>query len=1114
MMHTRNHLLVLSRLCASVVLVSILAIGLVGCTPGGGTPDALGDGGTDGGGTDGTTDGTTDGNALLNDSLGYGGSLSGKVSDTQSTRASVSDTSAAQSLPEDFDTGSTVVRFLDVLGNALLGAVGQPLPTVPLNPDGTFSAENLPVGVDFTICVDVGNDGTCDLQSSANIPSASGGGEGELAGADVDPLTTVVLAKLLQLIEDKGLDPVRLPISPAALVTRIVQAYTHLFEDAGVEHEVDLGDIETLAEEELATFFDASIPSIARIGMDLAQGNIDLAKAGDIDAAALAAAEVFLRAGFPIADAPGGLDFSSLARLDGVEAATIQALFGDGGDPFTEDFADVDEDLPVEPAQFPGGDFGPTVYYSTLTEPDRNFSEDEAQGEGAGKPHLPVLHDYLLMEMARLQLEGRHITIGALHDLLTSIESGLGARLTYFIFNPGAFGPPLNMFQTEDGQGKAIDLQTFFSRVFNAGFQGLDAEAIQEREKDLRNLLAELLAGTTPPALEQLAGSFFTERVVGIDTLTAIIRESRAHLPFSRTGPSSFFVIADGDPFRSENVDAVTVDAEVTPDGDVTAVTFNPGGTGKYVLQFTESTNGSGIVALMVRETGRQVHGRRGPVRLDLRDGSIFAPVNGEAFFDFVSEAGDFFPAVPIVVVASNFVPEPPPSDPNAQVGPIDSELDTDPTTPTPVEGPLDESPDAETPTEEPTVAPAEFESSGPNQQILVLATHDGPGAEPVRVDYDFAAGTAVYNPAGQHVLHFIPGTNETGLFLLFNEQTGRPASRNDPADFFFAPPPDGTAMPPPPEPTTVPAWVRPRQVDGVTDPTTTGEGTEPIIVPGYDPSLIIISIDQVAGLPVGRQHYTHIFGTDEPNARYNADGDPYFDDINGNGVQDADEPTSPHRPTLFNPEDWRSTDVRLYYRRSDNNAAVTFEEMNFAAEAPQTMDGVALVPRNFLPRLNAYRFGRPNTALNLLTAFTPPEFFDGTHGINAETELDIFAATAVLNLMMDQVLNLEAEIDIDGAGPLPSQHVVVDAHLFVAPIGDPFVLLIKGFSEQSFVPEADDDEADDAASADDSDAASADDADAATDEADDASTSDTDDATTEDADASTDDSVPSVVGG
>jgi hypothetical protein len=267
---------------------------------------------------------------------------------------------------------------------------------------------------------------------------------------------------------------------------------------------------------------------------------------------------------------------------------------------------------------------------------------------------------------------------------------------------------------------------------------------------------------------------------------------------------------------------------------------------------------------------------------------------------------------------------------------------------------------------------------------------------------------------------------------------------------------PDGTLVPPdgstpPPDGTVTPAQV----VDGTTDPSTGTDPTAGGAPPPTDgsmppPNLITVSIDNIVGLPIGRQTFTHVFGVEVPNPRYNPDGDPYFDDINADGVQDSDEPTTPFRPALFNADDWRSTDIRMYYRRADTNAAVTFEEVAFDAQTPQTQDGAALVPRNLLPRLNAYRFGRPNSALNLLTTFLPPEFFDGTHTLDASTQLDVFGAVAVINLMMDQSQNVHAIVDIDGPGPLTSQNTLIDAHIFVPPVGDPFVLLLKGFAERS----------------------------------------------------------------
>jgi len=1136
-----------------------LGLFLAGCGTGG--PGAPG-GGTGGDG----------GNVLLNDALSYQGSLSGKTTEVRTTRESLESAEATQEAPLQFDVENTCVRVKDLVGGDLLDANGNVIGEIPLNPDGSFSLAGLPVGVDFTVCIDIGKDGTCELESCVNIPADDGGEVGDLGGVQVDPLTTMVLAKLRKLIEERGIDPRDLPISPVAVVARIVNAYTHLFEESGIEQEISFDDIEAVARTELARLFDEFLPAGARTGMQIVEGNLDAAVAADAEALAMSAAKVFLRAGFPIADGPGELDLSSLAELDGVTVVKGADLFdppdspdgtgepGDGpldlpeGDlnALLEDFPG---ELPFDPGDYPDGvpedvladlppdvlqnlqefsdelfgnlldqlpdelldglvfepagvsiaEFGPppdmTFYITDVWEPDRNFAaaESEKEGEDDVLPPSPVLNDHLLLRMAALQLEGRVISLSDLHRLLTDLDEGLGARLTYFIHDPTYFGPPLDVFETADGKGLAISLGRLFDRLFEEGFGDLVAEAFEQRERELRQFLSELLGDTLAPTFERLFAGFVRDRVESIDVLAQAIREARAHLPFNSTGASTFYVVADGDPFRTDQVvSAVTVNAEVTPDGDVLSINYDPTGNGKFYLGFTGGTEERGRVELLIRETGRFLHGRRGPVRVSLYNSELFAPVNGQPFADFVSETGVFYPGVPVTVISGEFRPEP--------------------------------------------VSPETTgrEAPGPNQQIFVLATGPGPDAEPVRVDYDPATGVATYNPGGRNLLMFLPESQEAGEFALFNEDTGRPAGQDDPTNFFgppperpddfedqfndrppdgefppppdgefppppdgeFPPPPDGEFPPPPPDgefppppdgeqppppdgeqppPPPPDNEVPPAEDDGMTgDPPPEGTPPNPDEVIGEPPpgdvgdvppppdggvrpepplgggfgapEFIRVLASEVVGIELRAERFTHVFGTEVPNERYNPDNDPYFDDVNGNGLHDAGEPTAPFRPTLFNPDDWRSTDIRLYYRRADNGQSVTFEEVAFDRETPQTFDGVGLVARSFLPRPNAYRFGRPNTAINLLTAFVPPEFFDGTHSLNADTQVDIFSAVAIINLAMDQVFNVEADVDIDGRGPLPTTRMLTDAHLFVVPIGDPFQLLLEGFRQRSVV--------------------------------------------------------------
>lgn len=424
-----------------------------------------------------------------------------------------------------------------------------------------------------------------------------------------------------------------------------------------------------------------------------------------------------------------------------------------------------------------------------------------------------------------------------------------------------------------------------------------------------------------------------------------------------------------------------------------------------------------GFVDLILRESGHRLHGVQGAVRVNMNDATIFQPINGAPFINFVSDSGSFYPGIHVPIVKDTYT----------------------------IDG---------------------TENTHPNEQLFVLATTFGEFAEPIRVDFDPTTATTTSNAGGRFLLMFLEGSLDTGLFALFNEETGRPVSLDDPIEFFEV----QIATPVGYEDfynttndfSTIDGFT---SVDEFVDATfsTTTDITLSSTVAGFtlrdvllDTSIvnvngfILVSASTILGIDLQRETFVHVFGTEVPNAQYQADDDPYYDDLNSNGVQDVGEPTAPFRPTLFDPYDWRSTDIRLYYRRVDNGASVLIANVDFSAATPQTLDGVALVHRRFRPRLNAFRFGRPNTAINLVSAFASTNFFDGTHALTRETSIDILSAIAIINLVMDQVFNIETQIDIDGIGPLPSETLLIEANIFVAPIKDPFVLLLKGFADRA----------------------------------------------------------------
>jgi hypothetical protein len=1078
----------------------------------------------------------SDDNVLLNEALSFEGKITGQVFDTQTTRGSLESAEAAQSAPLGFNTQSTLVRFQDVAGNPLRNPDGNPIPPVPLNDDGTFSAEDLPVGTDVIVCVDIESDEDCDETSCVNIPGDETGRSGTLDDARVDPLTTLVLAKLKALMQARGIAPRDLPISPVAVVARIVEAYTHLYEESGIDQTLTLAELIEQNPEAFGELFDELIPAGAQAGMRIVEGNLDLARADDADARAKAAAEVFLRAGFPIADHPDGLDLSFLGALDGVESASADELFGFGPDlDEFEEAADLPDDFfdafeVIEPAA--AGD--PTIiYFDPTTEPDRNFAnadgeEDNEDPEALG-PQLPVIGDRILLKMADLDLRGGRITLRALHAALTDLETGLGARLTYMIDDPNFAGPPLTVFESADGKGQAIDLERLFFRFFQDGLNVQGEEDLDQIDRQFQTALNDLLGDTQAPSFDRIFGQVVDERIAGVSDLAQRLRNARAHLPFNRSGDEGFFVIADGDAFDPQaSARPVTVDAEVDPNGIITRVTYNPAGTGEFYLGFTERTEENGAVEFIIRETGRRLHNPRGPVRLRMSDSNLFTAINGVPFFEFVSESGRFYPGIDVPVNRVDFFGPPPGFDEfDNDPPPFDDPFDPD-TPDLPFEDPFNpDAPFDDDPFGDPfdpdapddfsfdpdAFEPAEFEDDFDSNRIFVLATGFGPRAEPVRVSFDPNLGVATFDPNGRNLLMFGPNTEATGEFILFNEQTGREAGMEDPAGFFGAPPelpddfenffnefeddpnfdpfaefdgldefvndflgdlpPDGDFPDGFPEdpPFDDPFFEDPGFDDFPPDGEFPNDPFDPFgdppPFPGEDPNdpnfippaefvdaagRILIDARDVIGLEVRLESFTRVFGIEAPNGRYDADADPFYDDLNGNNVHDPDEPTAPYRPVLFDPRDWRSTDIPAYYRRADNGEPVSFDDVDFESDTPRTLAGVNLVARKFKPRLNAFRFGRPNTAMNLLTAFLPPEFFDGTRQLTADTSVDIFTAVALVNLVMDQVFNIESEVDIDGLGPLPRERILLNAHLFIVPLDDPFVVLIRAIADRAQV--------------------------------------------------------------
>jgi hypothetical protein len=872
--------------------------------------------------------------------LNYDGTVTGCVLESSSTTASQDDQAAQRAA-----LGPDAVCWLtDLEGNPLLDAEGNEYPVFPVNPDGTFDLGSLPVGVDIVLVIDVDGDGEADLFTIINIPKDADADSGTLDDVTVDPLSTVTRARLQHAIALRSQNYENLDVGLAGVIGRTRDAYEHLFEDAGIDHGMLLNDIRGLVSAELSDFFDNQVPVAAQRGMRMAFSNIALADAEEVEDVVAAAAQLLVEGGFVIADEPGGIDLSFLGDLPHVVALTFEQ--------FEELFAMQDPGEPPPARRVPRkfkrtaqtAVDEPVLYVSDVVEADRNY----AMAEEGEQPYMPkpMFGEGMLTDMANMYMERKTITLRNLHYLLVDAERGLGVRLAYSLWN-GPNEAPTEVFESPDGTGVVVDMQALFEELEPfSGDPGFDPMAAQTTS--VRDIIADFLAGTAEPTFQRLFGGILMERVPDADEFARYIRNRRVHVPFSRYGPATWFVVADADPWQDPNAAAITVDVETDAGGDVTAVTYNPTNDGDFYLRHGPLTETGMQVELIRLGNGRMLHNHGGePQFLEMSDNEIFQPVDGESFFEAFSETGLHWPGAPALLV------------PN---------YDFDPALP----------PDPET--------------NPPEHEVFVLMTSPTPDAVPVRVNY--ADGVATYAPDGTYYMAFDEQTDLQGLFALVS-QTGE----------MLADPPGA----------------------------------------GWD-CRVLADAEAVVGIDLAPQEFTYVYGVEVGNAGYDPEGAPYYDDINNNGQWDEREPTFAQQFFLADPADWRSTWVERYYRRADNNGFPAADEIDWESETPALLNGVALVPRQFRARLNAFLYGRPNSALNLLMAFCPPEFFDGTQAIDEDTPVNPLMAVALIDLVFEQTMNVEATVDWDGPGGMPPHLQLLPAWFFIAPVDDPVALIAENF--------------------------------------------------------------------
>ncbi|MCH7872572.1 MAG: hypothetical protein IID33_12815 [Planctomycetes bacterium] len=803
---------------------------------------------------------------------------------------------------------------------------------------------------------DYDGDGEPDLKHIVGIPQDEDGSGGSVAGVDVNPLTTMAVAKLLSIIAEKGVSGADLDFSPAAVIAQLIDAFSSLFALMGIDSTITLDQILSQTLDALAAAFDNLVPDSVKTSMDMATSSIDLSGAASAEELVLAIIPALLNAGMAVADEPGGVELDSLADLPNIKVVTWDELFAPPPGGFEESgISTVAIALPPEDNR---------IFVSSVVEVDRNFAmqQDRIKDHGPGF----IIHKHSLERMAGLEFAGKTLSLGDIHILATDLAAGMGMRLGYNVpmpppdpNQPFEEMPFYMTFQTADQRGVQVDvgaLEQQINQVFESG--GFLTEAQEDaQEAAVRAAILEALGGTVAPSLHKLFGGIVSsEENITIDRLSNRIRNSRSHIPFNWSGPAQLYVLSDRDRWRHDGAQAVTVNIAFDSNGDLSNVTYVADGTGTYYMNIWGDPEFGFTVEFMAAATGRSLFHKDGfPFWADPSDTSVFAavqhPISGAtvSFLDAFSETGENWPIEPVLEVSNPWF---------------------DPT----------RAPD-------PELNP---------QTITIGVLVDQPGPVGQMVLFSVAGdNTITADEAGHYALELF-WENDAWFGIPIDTRTGQHA-RVDPAD----------------------------------------ENSLDLEVP----------MDQVSGL-LGPEVFTYFYDIEVPNPMHDPRGDPWFDDINGNDRWDADEPTFDWREELWQAGDWRSTNVERYYRRADNNLAVRERDVNWDSSTPRTWTGVALIPRDFKRRLNAFTFGRPNSAINLLTAFLGHDFFDGTHKLDANTRVGAFGAMALLNLVFDaRLYNLEAYVvdyGFDGASPATLQ--VVEAWPWNPPLDDPIILVIEGF--------------------------------------------------------------------
>ena len=198
------------------------------------------------------------------------------------------------------------------------------------------------------------------------------------------------------------------------------------------------------------------------------------------------------------------------------------------------------------------------------------------------------------------------------------------------------------------------------------------------------------------------------------------------------------------------------------------------------------------------------------------------------------------------------------------------------------------------------------------------------------------------------------------------------------------------------------------------------------------DPLFVSLSEIETEATVTLHETYTHIFGGEIPNPRYDAAYDPYYDDFNNNSQFDAGEMTFCWRPYVpvevennwnvaFGQPGYPCQDVAYHvdpklYSLLDGSP-FSWHELPVGFDFNKSPKDNGLRLRKFKARNNGYFYRRPYTLFNLLLAAFPPSFFDGDHYITQFTQFDAIQALAIIMYRFETPVVLEnIALDLDSS--------------------------------------------------------------------------------------------------